>query len=143
MIKEFLEQTILSEFDKIKIPVNDRLSVRSYDEVYPNHSIDKGTFFIQLNYGGLDLYDRKNECLCSFLDFWYDPKNECINHINFCLKKDLKGKGYGRKLVESMHEFGKIMGCKSSFVYLNCNKSFWDHMDYKKVNDSCYEKKLI
>ncbi|MGV8086173.1 MAG: GNAT family N-acetyltransferase [Candidatus Woesearchaeota archaeon] len=81
----------------------------------------------------------------SYLDFYYSPKHNRIEHINLKVLSPLTNKGYARKLVETMENVGRRTGCHTSRVNININKSFWEHMGYElneSVDTKCWDKKL-
>lgn len=135
-----LEPIIEKELNKLSLP-NHKTTVRKYCEVHPDYDTkDKSPYFIQISIGSKS-DDPSEDCICSYLDFWYNKKERRLHDICISLKDDLKGKGFGRGLVEAMEEVGKKLACDKSRIYLNTNPSFWEHMGYSPKGDY-WEKQI-
>ncbi|MCA9487752.1 MAG: hypothetical protein KC516_02210 [Nanoarchaeota archaeon] len=134
-----LEPIIQEELNKLQLP-NAKITLRTYSEVYPHSDKNTDSYFIQISIDS-NLEDSTHDCSCSYLDFWYNSEDQRIEHINFSLKENLKGKGFGRELVETMEKIGKRLDCKTSRVCLNTNYSFWNHMGYEQ-EQSYWEKQI-
>jgi hypothetical protein len=138
--KQELEDIVKKEIDKINLPIEYKIVLKTYEEVYPRYDDPKLSTLIQISLGS-KREDSMHDLKCSYLDFWYNKKEDRIDNINFSLKGELLGKGYGRKLVKSMEKIGRKLNCKTIRINLDTNNSFWKHMGYKK-EDSYTQKKL-
>jgi GNAT superfamily N-acetyltransferase len=98
------------------------------------------SYFVQISIGSKE-GDPFHDPECPHLDFIYHGKKRCMEPVKFNLQQ-LKGKGYGRKLVEIMEELGRRLGCSKARVRPQpYGASFWEHMGYKGIG-KYKEKKL-
>ncbi len=134
-----LESTVHTEINKLNIP-NSKILIMPYSEVYPRSERFFDSYFIQISVGSKSS-EIVHDVSCSYLDFWYDVENKMISNVNMSLKKNIKGRGFGRGLVEAMESIGKIMDCSSSRIIINTNESFWTYMGYEKKQD--YWEKML
>jgi len=137
-----LEPIVSEEIKKLQLPQEVEIDIRLDSDTSPLDSSkqDNESYFIQISIGS-DEDDSTRDSTCSYLDFWYNQNTNSLEHVNFSLKEDLRGKGFGRKLVESMEEIGRKLGCNRTKINLNLNPSFWAHLDYQDQGDY-WEKHL-
>jgi len=134
-----LEKIILTEFEKLQIP-NLKVEIKSHSEFYSISYKTEDFYYIQVSISS-NLKNSMMNNSNSYLNFWYNKKDKIIEDINFKLEENLKGKGYGRKLTETMEEVGKKLKCKIVRIYVNINPSFWNHLGYKQI-DNLWEKQI-
>ena len=58
----------------------------------------------------------------------------CIYTDQLWIDESLRGQGFGRRLMESMHEYGRKHGCKMATVQtmsIQNKREFYEHLGYK------------
>lgn len=139
-----LEYIVLNELEKKYFPIEKKVTATYYSKIHPENTLtntdSNNTIMVKI-----DLLTKKyskntnNKNNQSYLDFYYNIKQNRIEHMALRLKKNLRGKGYARKLVEAVEGVGKKLGCDTIRINVNINKSFWKHMGYE-LNQSSDEK---
>lgn len=82
------------------------------------------------------------------LDAVYNQVDLTLKIFSIGLSEKARGKGYGRKLLESVESFASDIGAKKVVAKDSLNDSFWSHMGYKPQPSSYFilrrhfEKKL-
>jgi len=149
-----LESLVIQEIAEHNISLSTNVTTMYYSEIHPESDNDHSSIYVQINIGNtndistnvintndIDNVVKIELSKSSYLDFYYTPKFNRIEHINIKLIDTLKGGGYGRLLVESMESVGRKLGCAISRVNININQGFWDHMGYK-FNGEYWDKSL-
>lgn len=139
-----LSDLVREEFQKIKLPQEFEIDVRPHSEVYPHSQQSKDSYMIKISIGSEeeDPEERFYDNICSFLDFWYNKEENRLENVNFKLVPEFRGKGIGRKLVKSMEEVGRKLGCEYVQIDLNTNPDFWEHVGYKR-KENYWEKQIL
>jgi GNAT superfamily N-acetyltransferase len=134
-IASFLEQ----ELGKLCLPTFE-ITVRQYSEVYPHSQDTMNSEQIKITIGSKSESPWR-DTECSFLDFWYNKEANRLEHINYFLLPELRGKGLGRRLVEIMEKTGQGLGCDNVRIDVDVNPSFWKHIGYRREK-YYWEKKI-
>ena len=134
-----LKSIVKKELKNLKLPPY-KVTIKKHSEVYPDNPKKINSYQIKISINSKSDHPEE-DCSCSHLDFWYNAKEQRIEHIKFSMK-ELKGIGLGRKLVNSMEEIGKKLGCLTSRVCVNTNEIFWKKMGYKPI-ENYWEKQII
>jgi hypothetical protein len=130
-----LPELLSQELENLHLPVGYKVDVRPYSEVYPEDPNQQNSQFVQISIGS-SRRDSTHDNGCSYLDFWFNPDQRRIEHVNLSLKKKMKNRGFSRGLVEAMEKIGVALECHSIRINLNTNTSFWEHMGYKRQKES-------
>ena len=137
---EDLKDIVINEIKKLKFGKDIKLDIRRYEEVYPESEEQEDSYLIQIRIGS-QKDDSTHDTTCSYLDFWYNPKEKVLDHINLRLIENLRNRDLGRGLVKSLEDIGKGLNCHKVKIYINTNKEFWNHMGYADRGDH-WEKEL-
>jgi len=139
-----LKAKLLSELSSKKLPGKTDVTVEPFQKIYTLERISIGIYYIYLKIN----CPEKKPILSIFapfngLSFFYHDFEKTIDVVGVDIEKNLRKKGYGRMLVETMENFGRDLGCRSVDVKFSMNDSFWKHMGYANKGKTIFLEKRL
>lgn len=87
----------------------------------------------------------KDPYCCGF-DFCLNKKEKRMEHLWLTLRPEVRGKGYGRKVIQFMEKMAELLKAEKIRINICTNVPFWSHIGFEKGEDmhdgagNCWEK---
>jgi GNAT superfamily N-acetyltransferase len=139
-----LKARLLSGLSSKKFPGKTDVEIEPLEKIYTPERIPTSIYFIYLKIN----CPEKKPLLSLFtplngLTFFYNDFEKTIDVFGIELGENLRKKGYGRMLVETMENFGRDLGCRSVDVKFSMNDSFWKHIGYANKGKTIFLEKRL